>query len=132
MTDYTDTAKGKKKMKKRKTQTNYEKGRTFEYKIATWFRRRGYFVLRSAGSHSPVDLIATKSGRRLLFIQCKKGAGGISVEEQNRLFLTAVEVGAIPIVASAEDRKPTIFKRITGISIKKGDAERIVKGHEMG
>ncbi len=37
---------------------NYIKGRRFEYKIRDYFKNRGYTVIRSAGSHSEIDLIA--------------------------------------------------------------------------
>jgi Holliday junction resolvase len=106
----------------------YVKGRTFEYKIATIFRRKGYYVVRAAGSHGPADLVAVKRKQRVIFIQCKKGTGGVDMEEHNKLFRSALEAGAIPVIASAEDRKPTVFKVITGIALKTGDAEKIVKG----
>ncbi len=38
---------------------NYEKGRNKEYRVATHFRDRGYAIAqRTAGSHSPFDIIA--------------------------------------------------------------------------
>jgi Holliday junction resolvase len=104
-------------------QTNYVKGRTFEYKIATFFRRRGYFVVRAAGSHGPADLVAMKKGRRPLFIQCKKGSATVGKEEHNKLFGAAIEAGAYAVIAVSEDRKPTIFKAVTGVALKAGDAE---------
>lgn len=110
---------------------NYVSGRNFEYRVATIFRRKGYYVTRSAGSHGVADLVAVKRGRKPVFLQCKHGEGGISIEEQNTLFKTALEVGAIPIVALGECRKPTVFKQIMGISIITGDAERVVKGADF-
>lgn len=49
---------------------NYEKGRRFEYKVRDNFRKRGYIVYRSAGSHSPADLVAMKAGE-IILIQCQ-------------------------------------------------------------
>ena len=115
----------------KKENRNYVKGRTFEYKIATIFRRKGYYVVRAAGSHGPADLVAVKQKQRVIFIQCKKGTGSVDTEEHNKLFMAALEAGAIPIIASAEDRKPTVYKLITGIAIKKGDAEEVVKGSKF-
>jgi Holliday junction resolvase len=37
---------------------NYVKGRKFEYKIKKEYEDKGYLVFRTAGSHSPADLIA--------------------------------------------------------------------------
>jgi len=106
---------------------NYTVGRNFEYAIATFFRRKGYFVTRSAGSHGIADLVAIKQKKRPLLIQCKRGASGITKEEQNELFETALEADAIPIVALKEDRKPRVFKEIRGVSRVKGDSEMIVE-----
>ena len=37
--------------------TNYEKGRTFEWDFIKVSEKNGYMGFRSAGSHSPVDVI---------------------------------------------------------------------------
>ena len=37
---------------------NYITGRRFEYKVRDEWRAKGYVALRSAGSHSPYDVIA--------------------------------------------------------------------------
>jgi len=37
--------------------TPYQKGRAIEYKCANELKKQGYFVQRSAGSHSCIDLI---------------------------------------------------------------------------
>lgn len=85
-------------------------------------------MLRSAGSHGPADLVAVKKGRPTLLIQCKKGMGSVDVEEHNKLYRTALESGSLPVIASSADRRPTIFRQITGIAQKTGDAEKVVKG----
>ena len=107
--------------------TKYEKGAGFERKIATILRRKGYFVTRSAGSFSIADLTALKKGQKPLIIQCKAGTAIVNEEDRDNLFLTAKRSGAIAITACKEDYKPIVFKQITGISIRKGDAERVVK-----
>jgi HJR/Mrr/RecB family endonuclease len=49
---------------------NYLNGRKFEYKIRDYFESKGYVVIRSAGSHTPIDLVAfDRFG--VCFIQCK-------------------------------------------------------------
>ena len=50
---------------------NYVKGRRKEYKICKTLREKGYeIVQRTAGSHSPIDVIAIRKGE-ILFIQSK-------------------------------------------------------------
>ena len=52
---------------------NYIKGRRKEYKICSSLRGLGYdIVQRTAGSHSPIDVIAIrKSDKQILLIQSK-------------------------------------------------------------
>tara|TARA_Y100001949_G_C15964954_1_gene321093 strand:- start:382 stop:642 length:261 start_codon:yes stop_codon:yes gene_type:complete len=52
---------------------NYEKGRRKEYKIVNILKNLNYnIVQRTAGSHSPVDIIAIKEEtKEILLIQAK-------------------------------------------------------------
>lgn len=50
--------------------TIYSRGRAFEYRVRDFLKRNGWFVIRSAGSKTPVDLAAFKSNRTV-FLQCK-------------------------------------------------------------
>lgn len=53
---------------------SYAAGRRAEYRVMLELRRRGYDpVIRSAGSHGPVDLIGVRESH-LLFVQVKYGA----------------------------------------------------------
>jgi Holliday junction resolvase len=51
----------------------YEKGRRKEYKIVNLFKSWGYNVAqRTAGSHSPFDVIAINSKEKVIkLVQCK-------------------------------------------------------------
>jgi len=51
---------------------NYISGRTFEYKVRDYLESKGYVVVRSAGSHTPIDLIAFNCFG-LILVQCKHG-----------------------------------------------------------
>lgn len=52
----------------------YVKGRAREYAIMKNYKRRGWIVLRSAGSHSPFDVVAVnKALKQVTFIQSKAG-----------------------------------------------------------
>ena len=62
--------------------TNYTKGRGFEYWVKHLLEKHNYLVFRTAGSHSPADLIAFDHNCTY-FIQCKTG------KELNKARLTA-------------------------------------------
>lgn len=49
----------------------YERGRNKEYQVKGKLEKRGYFVIRSAGSHSPCDLVAVKN-KHILCVQVGK------------------------------------------------------------
>jgi Archaeal holliday junction resolvase (hjc). len=51
---------------------NYVKGRNKEYRIKRKLEEQGYYVIRSAGSHSLFDLIGIhKEKREILLVQVK-------------------------------------------------------------
>src|SRR5438128_12643503 len=64
--------------------TGYDIGRSQEYRAMGLLRREGWMVLRSAVSHSPVDLLAGKDAERLI-VQVKSGGGGINDQELKEL-----------------------------------------------
>ncbi len=62
--------------------TNYERGRASEYAARQRLLDDGYHtVCRTAGSHSPVDLIAV-GAKQILFVQVKRMAESRSYESQ--------------------------------------------------
>lgn len=107
---------------------NYVRGRAFEYKIATLMRRKGYFVIRAAGSHGVSDLVAMKKGEKPLLMQCKIGASiGLNADEHNALLNTAISSGGVPILAVKPEKGPIAFFILTGISKKRGENEKEIK-----
>ena len=50
--------------------SRYANGVRWEYAVRDWFGRRGYEVIRSAGSHGATDLIAFREDDVIL-VQCK-------------------------------------------------------------
>lgn len=76
----------------------YRLGRAFEYRTRDALKALGFFVLRSPGSKSPIDLVAIRSGE-VLFVQCKRH-GQLGCSEWNELFKLARACGAIPVLAS--------------------------------
>ena len=63
---------------------NYIKGRKKEYKVMNDERKLGNHVLRSAGSHSPIDVVSIDvSARVIKLIQCKPD--NMSELEKNKI-----------------------------------------------
>lgn len=52
---------------------NYIAGRRKEYKIRDQYKKMGFdLVIRSSGSHTPIDLVAIDSkNKKIVLIQCK-------------------------------------------------------------
>jgi len=64
----------------------YDKGRRAEYKVRYVLQGQGYIVVRSAGSKSPIDLVAINpSTKRILLIQVKSGKSRLRPEEREVL-----------------------------------------------
>ena len=54
----------------------YETGYRFEQRVKKHYESRGWFCVRSAGSHSPCDIVALKHhppATDVVLIQCKVG-----------------------------------------------------------
>jgi len=53
---------------------NYIAGRAFEYEVIEHFEKEGYHPVRSAGSHTPIDIVCLVYQNKglPLAIQCKK------------------------------------------------------------
>ena len=82
--------------------SNYISGRNAEYTIKRMLISSGFkYVIRSAGSHTPVDLIAT-DGRSIVVVQVKKGSY-ISKEEKALFYEWGKSFGAKPLLATKKD-----------------------------
>jgi Holliday junction resolvase len=93
--------------------TLYAKGRAFEYRVRDYLRSKGWWVLRSPRSGSPLDLVALKRGR-ILMVQCKLN-GVFLFADRQELFDLAESVGAVAVMAARAFRGRGIdFKRLSG------------------
>ena len=68
---------------------NYEKGRRKEYKVREALRAEGFIAFRSAGSHSPIDVVGINVKKGCIhLIQVKSGKMSDSarqkIEEDNK------------------------------------------------
>lgn len=52
--------------------TNYSNGASRERRFVNRLKEEGFIAFRSAGSHSPIDVVAIhKESKMIYFIQCK-------------------------------------------------------------
>lgn len=100
--------------------TNYSRGADFERRVARQLGDYSYKTVRSAGSHSPTDIIALRRGIAVA-VQCKR-SGRLYPDEWNEFFDWCAEAGAVPVVAMlGKNGKGAVYQRITG---RKGGAGR--------
>lgn len=83
--------------------SNYSRGADFERRVQRYFEKAGWFVIRSAGSHTPVDLGAFK-GAEACLIQCKID-GALSVAERQQLQEIAKYTGCQVFLISRQEHK---------------------------
>jgi Holliday junction resolvase len=79
------------------TNKNYIKGRNAEYYFKKKLESQGYAVIRTAGSHSPADLIAG-NGDLVYAIQVKASKKKLSKNEQDELIEFAKKIRAVPVL----------------------------------
>jgi len=100
----------RRRRKRTRRRVSYHIGARFERKVKKWLESQGWWVIRSAGSKGPVDLVAYKEGPKLLFIQCKKGksVGSSAISE---LYDAADQYGFTPYacVATLKEGKIHIY-----------------------
>ena len=98
--------------------TKYDNGRRFEYAVRNALQDAGYWVMRSAGSKSKVDLLALKQDECLL-VQCKKHGVLPPSERAELLRLAGLNQHAKAIKAFKLDGDSSVyFSELTGVGAK--------------
>lgn len=111
--------------------SKYSSGAKFENEVKRALEKRGYFVIRSAGSKSPVDLVAFKEDNSdslknnmssVLFIQCKYGNRNyiksfLKKEENEFVKFCNGKVG-FPIIAYRYKRSDDLVVYMCGIGLR--------------
>lgn len=94
--------------------TNYRNGYIFELATMEHLQNEGYWVTRSAGSHSCVDVIGIKEGQ-IVLVQCKRD-GKISPAERASIQATAALLDcAVPVLAyKVVGKSAVLLARLTG------------------
>jgi Holliday junction resolvase len=89
----------------------YAKGREFEHWVQRFLEAKGYFVVRSAASKSPCDLVAIRQvGReRPLLVQCKRGSKGMSQGQRLQFAVFVQRSQCQAVLASRKDRQGPEF-----------------------
>jgi Holliday junction resolvase len=97
---------------------NYVNGRAFEYRIKKEYEAMGYLVFRTAGSHSPADLIAFPkmsdwfTGKGIsavpVLIQCKATKKVYLPGDLEQLKKIAVDYGSKAVLISKRNKKPNL------------------------
>ncbi len=89
--------------------SNYSRGYAFELRVKRSLEKRGYFVVRSSGSHGPADLLAVSKDGKILAVQCKLD-GYLPPEEWRKLVALSGRYPLEPVLAFRQGRKIRIKK----------------------
>jgi Holliday junction resolvase len=94
---------------------NYARGANFERTVKADLEAKGYLVIRAAGSHGIMDLVAFKEywtdEGAIWFIQAKTN-GKMSPPERRELFESAFSRNAWAVIASRPKRGVILYERL--------------------
>ena len=86
---------------------HYSRGANFERRVKKYYEDKGFLVLRSAGSHSPIDLFAMRQGEfiaiQVTIDKSRKTQAGLA-----QLLEIARENGCQAILAYRDNREIAI------------------------
>lgn len=96
-------------------------GRSFEAAAKGMLQRRGYYVIRTYGSKSPIDMLAVGLDKPTLFVQAKKD-GKLYFGEWNAVFDLATLYGGWPVLVQRppDGSKGALWFRLLGRKAQKG------------
>jgi len=99
-----------------KTNQNYKKGRSFEYRCMNKLRKQGWDCIRSFMSWGPADVRAFRDGT-MVYIQCKWSVHGETQPDHyalDGLVDMAAQFGGIPVFAGIMNRRIYFVNLLTG------------------
>lgn len=91
--------------------TNYSRGANFERTVKADLEGQGYFVVRSAGSHGAVDLLALRLDDQLA-VQCKIN-GKMTPNDRKKLLAVANVCRLKPVKAWRPKRGKIQYDQVT-------------------
>lgn len=92
--------------------TKYERGANFERRVKKHLEDTGFVCFRSAGSHSPADLIAhigIQGVTLVMLVQCQLDKN-FSASKKGELVELAKKINAYPLLAYRGDKKKIQFE----------------------
>lgn len=93
--------------------TQYSRGADFERKVKKDLQAHGWFVVRAAGSHGPVDLTAQAPGPIVAWVQCKRD-GVMSLADRRALVILSLTFHATPVLAFKDDDGSIQYSELVG------------------
>lgn len=99
--------------------TAYADGKRVEDKVRDHLRDHGWWTISARSSKGAADIVAT-SYQRVAFVSVKKANPVISPKERRNLLTLADQLPLIglPVVATKTDRKPIVYRLLTGTGPK--------------
>ena len=100
----------------KKSNQNYKKGRSFEYRCMDKLRKKGWDCIRSFMSWGPADVRAFRDGV-MLYVQCKWSVHGETQPDHyalDGLVDMAAQFGGIPVFAGISKRRIYFVNLLTG------------------
>ena len=91
---------------------NYRRGYNFELRVKRSLEKRGYFVVRSSGSHGPADLLAVSKDGKVIAVQCKLD-GYLPPKEFRKLLVLAARYPVTPYLASKSENGRLALKALS-------------------
>lgn len=85
----------------------YQAGANFERRVKKHLEEHGWFCFRSAGSHSPTDLVCLRKGIKLalvLLIQCQTDSK-FDKNKREGLIDLSIATGAFPLLCWRDGKK---------------------------
>jgi Holliday junction resolvase len=96
--------------------TQYERGRNFEYRIKAYLEKKGYRVIRSAGSHTPIDLIAGDLMRANtswgIAVQCKGGKERMTLAKRLEFYQWAESFGCEAYIVTRDKSRSLVWSQV--------------------
>jgi Holliday junction resolvase len=78
-------------------------------------RERGWYVIRSSGSHGVADVIGLRDGA-IVVVQCKYDRGRVESVEWSALWTLAEQIGATPYIADRSGpRRGVVMWQMLGL-----------------
>lgn len=98
---------------------HYLAGRKKEYEVIELLEAESYICFRTAGSHTPVDVLAFSEIEDTgvayaVWVQVKKSTAPMSNDEWNLLYQKAIQCGVTPVLAEYTPRKGIVFYQLLG------------------